>query len=171
MKDGITLIALVITIIVLLILAGVAVSTVLNEGNLIEKANEAKASWNRKAEEENGILNGYMSYIDQYVSEGEEPITGTLELDYTLLADVENTYKKVTLSISGLDEATEQQILQAIADSWDNGSTANDIKTNIEEDTENGYYSNYNEGLLDYASFIRTSDSNRSFKRSKCSVI
>lgn len=157
MKDGITLIALVITIIVLLIIAGVAVSTALNEGNLIEKANEAKASWNRKAEEENGILNGYMSYIDQYVSEGEEPITGTLELDYTLLADVENTYKKVTLSISGLDEATEQQILQAIADSWDNGSTANDIKTNIEEDTENGYYSNYNEGLLDYASFTGVS--------------
>ncbi len=68
-ERGITLIALVITVIVLLILAGVAVSMALNEGNLFAKANEAKTSWNRKVEEENGI-NDTLAYIEQYV-EGE----------------------------------------------------------------------------------------------------
>ena len=54
---GITLIALVITVIVLLILAGAAVSVALNGDNVFEKANEAKTSWNAKVEEENGINN------------------------------------------------------------------------------------------------------------------
>ena len=45
-EKGITLIALVITVIVLLILAGVAVSIGLNGDNLFSKANEAKTEWN-----------------------------------------------------------------------------------------------------------------------------
>ncbi len=57
-ERGITLIALVITVIVLLILAGVAISMTLNEGNLFDKAEEAKAIWNSKiTEEEDAIWN------------------------------------------------------------------------------------------------------------------
>ena len=41
-KKGITLIALVVTIVVLLILAGVTISTVFSENGLIQKAQEAK---------------------------------------------------------------------------------------------------------------------------------
>ena len=50
-KHGITLIALVITIIVLLILAGVAVSIGLNGGDVFNRANQAKAGWNAKVAE------------------------------------------------------------------------------------------------------------------------
>ena len=122
------------------------------DGDIFGKANQARTSWNTAVAEEERTINNWFSYLDQYTGEGDGPVTGTLELDYTLIADVENTYKKVTLSISGLDEATETQLLQAIADSWNDGSTANDVKSYIEEDVENGYYSDYNEGLLDYVS-------------------
>ena len=65
-ENGITLIALVITIIILLILAGVAVSIGLSGDNLFGKANEAKTSWNRDVNEENTTLNNYIAYLDQY---------------------------------------------------------------------------------------------------------
>ena len=116
MKErGITLIALVITVIVLLILAGAAVSIGLNGDNVFNKANEAKTSWNIKANEENTTVNGYLEYIDQYLGGGDGPVTGTLEVGYDLLADVQNTYKKVTLSISGLSTASPEQLLAALA--------------------------------------------------------
>ena len=48
-ENGITLIALVITIIVLLILAGVAIATLTGDNSIIKKANDAKVE-NEKAE-------------------------------------------------------------------------------------------------------------------------
>ncbi len=69
-NKGITLIALVITVIILLILAGAAISIGLNQSNLFDRANEAKTSWNRKVEEENGI-NDTLAYIEQYVNGGD----------------------------------------------------------------------------------------------------
>ena len=71
-QSGITLIALVITVIVLLILAGAAVSIGLNGDNLFSKANEAKAEWNDKVNTENTVISDYMAYIDNY---GKEPLT------------------------------------------------------------------------------------------------
>ena len=63
-KNGITLIALVITVIVLLILAGAAVSIGLNGDNLFAKANEAKTGWNEKSAEEENRLRNYFEYLD-----------------------------------------------------------------------------------------------------------
>ena len=48
-RKGITLIALVITVIVLLILAGAAVSVGINGNNMFELANDAKQKWNNDA--------------------------------------------------------------------------------------------------------------------------
>ena len=61
---GITLIALVITIIVLLILAGAAVSIGLNSGDLFGKANTAVTEWNSKVAEEDNYLNNYLEYLN-----------------------------------------------------------------------------------------------------------
>ena len=65
-KDGITLIALVITIIVLLIMAGVSMATLMGEGGILSKATKAQKQTNearsrRKIENchyevENGLL-------------------------------------------------------------------------------------------------------------------
>ena len=54
---GITLIALVVTIIVLLILAGVAINVVFNQENLFNRANEAASKWNTAQQEEQNELN------------------------------------------------------------------------------------------------------------------
>ena len=54
-KKGITLIALVITVIILLILAGAAVSIGLNGEDVFSRANQAKTEWNAKVEEEDEI--------------------------------------------------------------------------------------------------------------------
>ena len=54
---GITLIALVITIIVLLILAGVAINVVFNQEDLFNRANEAASKWNTAQQKEQNELN------------------------------------------------------------------------------------------------------------------
>ena len=59
---GITLIALVITIIVLLILAGVKIATLTGDNGILTKANEAKTITNEKDEEEQ-IEIGYTEYL------------------------------------------------------------------------------------------------------------
>ncbi len=56
---GITLIALVITIIVLIILAGVAIATLTGENGILAKAKLAKDITKQKADEENNILKQY----------------------------------------------------------------------------------------------------------------
>ena len=74
-NSGITLIALVITVIILLILAGVAVSIGLNGGDLFSKANEAKTGWNRRVNEENTISNNYLGYLDKYTDAVVDTVT------------------------------------------------------------------------------------------------
>ena len=54
---GITLIALVVTIVVLLILAGVAINLVFNQENLFNRANEAASKWNTAQQKEQNELN------------------------------------------------------------------------------------------------------------------
>ena len=61
-EKGITLIALVITIIVLLILAGVTIATLTGDNGILTKANEAKTITNEKDEEEQ-IEIGYKEYL------------------------------------------------------------------------------------------------------------
>lgn len=59
-KSGITLIALVITIVVLLILAGVTIATLTGENGIIAKANQAK---------EDNIIAGYKEKLKLKFSE------------------------------------------------------------------------------------------------------
>ena len=58
-QKGITLIALIITIIVLLILAGVSIATLTGENGILKKAQLAKEITDQKQEEENNILKQY----------------------------------------------------------------------------------------------------------------
>ena len=65
-KKGITLIALVITIIVLLILAGVAIATITGENGLLERATIAKEETDKATGEENDKISQYENVIDNY---------------------------------------------------------------------------------------------------------
>ena len=64
-ERGITLIALVITIIVLLILAGAAVSIALDSGSVFDRANQAKTEWNEKVADEDEKLTNLISKLDE----------------------------------------------------------------------------------------------------------
>ena len=63
-QNGITLVALVITIIILLILAGISIAS-LSESGLFSKAQLAKNNTIEAQERENNILNSYNYWLDQ----------------------------------------------------------------------------------------------------------
>lgn len=55
-ENGITLVALVVTIVVLLILAGVSISLALNQNSVIDKSKEAKTQYQNAANYERDLL-------------------------------------------------------------------------------------------------------------------
>ena len=88
-NKGITLIALVVTIIVLLILAGISIVMLTGQNGILNRAAEAKEKTEVAQEEENEKLQGYEDTINQYVpssnggstgggSEGGNPTGGSL---------------------------------------------------------------------------------------------
>ena len=66
-NGGITLVALVVTIIVLIILAGVSISLVLGDNGIITKAKEAKENYIAAAEEEGQMLNEFEDEINDEI--------------------------------------------------------------------------------------------------------
>ena len=64
-NSGITLIALVITIIVLLILAGVAINMAIDSDGLFGKANTAAEKWNTAIGEEEEGINDLLGKLDE----------------------------------------------------------------------------------------------------------
>ena len=63
---GITLVALVITIVILLILAGISISTLTNTG-IFQKAKDTKGASGNAEKEQNKILDEYESELDKYI--------------------------------------------------------------------------------------------------------
>ena len=78
-NTGITLIALVVTIIVLLILAGVSISMLTGQNGILNRAAEAKEKTEVAQEDESQKLKGYEDTINQYaIGSNEEGLpTGT----------------------------------------------------------------------------------------------
>lgn len=64
-EKGITLVALVITIIVLLILAGVTISLVVRDNGVINKARDAKTNMGNAQNRENEELQNLSNYMDE----------------------------------------------------------------------------------------------------------
>lgn len=58
-ENGITLVALVVTIVVLLILAGVSISLVLNQNGVINKAKDARDQYTNAANYERDVLDAH----------------------------------------------------------------------------------------------------------------
>ena len=88
-NKGITLIALVVTIIVLLILAGISIAMLTGQNGILNRAAEAKEKTEVAQEDENEKLQGYEDIMAQYTpssnggstgggSEGENPTGGSL---------------------------------------------------------------------------------------------
>ena len=64
-KNGITLIALVVTIVVLLILAGISINMTLGSNGIISKAKEARNAMTNATTSDNEFLNSLDDFIDQ----------------------------------------------------------------------------------------------------------
>ena len=62
-QKGITLVSLVITIIVLLILATVAITLAVNANGLFPRAEEAANRWNNKVLEEENVVGNALEYL------------------------------------------------------------------------------------------------------------
>lgn len=71
---GITLVALVITIIVLLILAGITISQLSNSG-LFDKSKQAKEEYQNAQDDENDKIAKYNNEIDSYVGGNRDTVT------------------------------------------------------------------------------------------------
>lgn len=72
-EKGITLIALVITVVILIILATVSLNVVLGEGGLIQRAKQAKELTEQAALEEQQGLNSLMSEFTNIMAEDQNP--------------------------------------------------------------------------------------------------
>lgn len=65
-QNGITLVALVITIIILLILAGISIAELSNQG-LFQKATKAGEETNKAAKNEQNTLTEYETVLNEYL--------------------------------------------------------------------------------------------------------
>ena len=74
-NKGITMIALIITIIILLILAGVSIALLTGENGLIKKAELAKQKSEEAELEENETLGDYESKISEYIDNSKDTVT------------------------------------------------------------------------------------------------
>lgn len=75
-QKGITLVALVITIIVLLILAGVTISLTLGENGLLNRAEQAKDAHSRGEANDTQSMNAAYDYMTPYFNKTTNNTTG-----------------------------------------------------------------------------------------------
>mgnify|MGYP007027375993 CR=1 FL=1 len=77
-KSGITLVALVVTIVVLLILAGVSLSLVIGNDGIMKRAKEAKERYGQASKNEQKDLDTVEDYMNKMTGEGSGTETGTV---------------------------------------------------------------------------------------------
>ena len=140
-EKGITLIALVVTIILLLILAGVTISQIAGSNGLFQRARQAVEKYKNAAEEEQiqiGMLEQYVSDFSVVVGgEGEDKASVEIKT-FTVEGNPKEQTIKVNLTIEG--EASKIQL------SIDNGKTWVPSEEEKLEETE-GEYTYTFEGL------------------------
>ena len=77
-KSGITLVALVVTIVVLLILAGVSLNLVIGNDGIMKRAKEAKERYGQASKNEQKDLDTVEDYMNKMTGEGSGTGTGTV---------------------------------------------------------------------------------------------
>ena len=79
-NKGVTLISLVVTIIVLLILAGITIGTIFNDNGIIKKAQEAANATEEAAKNDQAAINGLLNEMDSIINGigGNIPVIGSI---------------------------------------------------------------------------------------------
>ena len=88
-QNGITLVALVITIIILLILAGIAIASLTGDNGLFARAKQARQNTLDAQNKENETLQGYEDTINKVITAGMIPVTNCTGVD--MYKKTENT--------------------------------------------------------------------------------
>ena len=83
-EKGITLIALVVTIIILLILSGITINMLIGEGGIIKTAQEAKKTWENAIINDQENLNSLIAELDEILTDKSKDIYVYLYDDGTL---------------------------------------------------------------------------------------
>ena len=130
-KDkGITLIALVITIIILLILAGISISALTNQG-LFKNAKIAQNATEKAEKEQGQRLNEYEDEINKYLGNSKESFKGTTVEDAMKYNDALNAEDNTELK-----DAKNNKIVVPAGFKIVNGATTVDKGIVIEDVTE-----------------------------------
>ena len=79
--NGITLIALVVTIVVLLILAGVSINALIGNTGLINKAKGAQNEMNQAVQNDLEGLNSLSNWLDSKINGANKPVTNPYETE------------------------------------------------------------------------------------------
>lgn len=109
---GITLIALVVTIIVLLILVGIAINLTIGENGIITKSKQASEKWQEASKNEEQILSVYEEEIDKIESGDMWKLS--LNTDKYSTNIIINVTSKYYVIANNLKEYKEKYILQGL---------------------------------------------------------
>ncbi len=152
---GITLIALVVTVIVLLILAGISITMLTGQNGILNRAQEAKEKTETAQEDENKQLQGYENIINNYADslptgEGTKPYLP----DVTKFQKVKDTDLSTGLVIRdiNMNEYVWVEVPTTIYDNVTYNSNGNQKPKNAED------YTNIEACLKEYTKEYRNSD-------------
>ncbi len=136
-EKGITLVALVITVVVMLILAGVAIAAVVNGDGLFSRARESADIYENAAQDEQDKIQSMINEIDGYLNNSQSTVTdGSFDSTIGLntpdtSALPKDTTKYVTWNYNEANSVYEEVLSDTAPNSWydyNNGQWAN-IKT------------------------------------------
>jgi len=130
-QNGITLIALVVTIVILLILAGITVNLILGEGNIFEKAQEAKEKHEDAQVKENAILEGYQNTINEYADGSVSGSRDTVTID-------KEEYDNLLERVETLENSKKTILIEKKWQTSTVSTTAN-VEKKIDEISLSGY--------------------------------
>ena len=98
-SKGITLVALVVTIIILLILAGISIAQLTGNG-LFEEAKIAKEKYKNAQDDEEDKIAKYSNEIERYVAGKRDEINNVIKLDYKNAKNVASAVSGNTYNIT-----------------------------------------------------------------------
>ena len=144
-EKGITLIALVVTIVVLLILAGVSINALFGDNGIIQKAKDAQNKANESTQKDMEQINGLEDWLNEKTeSEGEGKITVKFcDYDGTILETVSVKNGETAQYTKGIPtRATEGGYIYSF-NKWVTSKDGN-VKADLENITSNlSVYANY----------------------------
>lgn len=110
-QTGITLVALVVTIVVLLILAGITIMYTMGENSIFKKAQEAKDKTNQAIKNEQEYMNEVENITDKYINGEGTPTDKPIENIKSDWATIEKIAKEIAKDDSITSESEEVKVV------------------------------------------------------------